>query len=170
MKLIFPAGIVDLLKSELRRAGNREIGGVLVGEQLAGESFRIADVSVQRNGGSTSHFVRDAAENWQFLEKFFTKTDNDYRRFNYLGEWHSHPSFEPLPSGPDIRTMRDIVGDPRVGVDFAVLVIASLKKKTLELSATVFVADGRMFAADIELESALQEKTLLRRFIDLFRW
>jgi [CysO sulfur-carrier protein]-S-L-cysteine hydrolase len=169
MKLIFPARLVERLRAELRRAGNREIGGVLVGEYISAESFRVADVSVQRSGGTASHFVRDVEQNWRFLEKFFAETGNDYRTFNYLGEWHSHPSFEPLPSGPDINTMRDIVRDPRAGVNFAVLVIASLKKKTLELSATVFTADGRIFAANIQLEPALQEKPFLRRFIDLFR-
>lgn len=170
MKIILPLEVVDRLRAELRRAGNREIGGVLVGEHLEGDTFRVADLSVQRSGGSASHFVRDVAHNRAFLDEFFARTGNDYARFNYLGEWHSHPSFAPVPSGPDVHTMRQIVEDPRVGVNFAVLVIVSLAKCSLQLSATAFQANVSPVSVDVQLEGGpVQNPGWLRRFIDLFR-
>jgi hypothetical protein len=83
--------------------------------------------------------VRDPEHAKVFLADFFARTDNDYLKFNYIGEWHSHPAFEPLPSGPDFATMYDLVEDSDVGINFAVLIIARLRLwGRLEISATLF--------------------------------
>ncbi|RTM14413.1 MAG: hypothetical protein E6R08_02410 [Nevskiaceae bacterium] len=138
MELLLPRQVVDLLKRELRGRRN-EIGGVLVGEHVSGETFRIVQLSVQRTGGSSVHFVRDPDHSREFLADFFARTGNDYRRYNYIGEWHSHPSFEPVPSGADIKAMYDIVDDHDVGVNFAVLIVARLLlRSSLQMSATLF--------------------------------
>ncbi len=114
MKLLLPTSIIDRFRSELRRGNWGEIGGVLVGEHIADETFRIVDVSVQRSGGTAAHFVRDPEKAKAFLSEWFKRTDNNFARFNYIGEWHSHPSFHPLPSMEDHQTMWDIVTDPDV--------------------------------------------------------
>jgi integrative and conjugative element protein (TIGR02256 family) len=138
MKLILPQPIIKRLKHELR--GRRhEIGGVLVGENLGDDVFRLIDISFQSSGGSIVHFVRDPEHHKAFLADFFTRTGNDYRKFNYIGEWHSHPGFEPRPSGEDVATMFEIVEDPAVGVNFAILIIARLLRwNQLQISATLF--------------------------------
>lgn len=172
MKLILPATLVENLKRELRRAGSREIGGILVGEYLGNETFRLADISVQTAGGSQAHFARDVKHSAAFLKEFFARTGYDYNRFNYLGEWHSHPLFAAMPSGQDLATMREIVEDPNVGANFAVLLIVRLaRRSTLELSATVFSPHSPPINAEVELEAAQQtpNMSLLKRFIDLFR-
>jgi hypothetical protein len=46
-----------------------------------------------------------------------------YRRFNYLGEWHSHPSFSVQPSFEDIESMTDIVENGNSTITFAVPLI-----------------------------------------------
>ena len=138
MKLLLPLPVIKRLKRELR-GQSREIGGVLVGEHIAPDTFSIADISFQRRGGTTAHFVRDPEHHRDFLAEFFARTGNDYQRFNYIGEWHSHPAVEPLPSEPDFVTMFDIVEDTDVGVNFAVLIIVRLHRwGRLELSATLF--------------------------------
>jgi proteasome lid subunit RPN8/RPN11 len=138
MILLLPLKIIERLRRELR-GGRREIGGVLVGEHLSAHTFRIVDMSVQRRGGTAAHFVRDPEHAKAFLAEFFARTGEDYTKFNYIGEWHSHPAFAPLPSGPDFITMLDLVDDPDVGVNFAVLIIARLHFwKRLEISATLF--------------------------------
>jgi integrative and conjugative element protein (TIGR02256 family) len=172
MKLILPVPLLKRLKTELRRAGTREIGGVLVGEHIGQDVFRIADLSVQRSGGSAAHFVRDPRLNRAFLDEFFARTGMDYKRFNYLGEWHSHPSFSPIPSGPDIATMMEIVQDREVGANFVVLLIASLRWpwSLLEVSATAFQPHTPPVGVTIELESAPKEAEnwLLRTVTRLF--
>jgi hypothetical protein len=83
--------------------------------------------------------VRNPAEHRLFLEQFFDRTGHDYERFNYLGEWHSHPHAIALPSHEDEAAMRNIVGDSDVGVHFALLLISRLGAwRTLQLSATAF--------------------------------
>ena len=171
MKLILPAALVENLKQELRRAGSREIGGVMVGEYLGDETFQLADISVQRSGGSRAHFERDLAHSTAFLKEFFARTGHDYGRFNYLGEWHSHPLFAAMPSGQDLATMREIVEDPNVGANFAVLLIVRLaRRSSLELSATVFRPVMAPINAEVELEIARQyQRNFIQCFIDLFR-
>lgn len=142
MKLILTRKSIETLRSELRRARRREIGGVLVGEHLEDESFRIAGLSVQRDGGSAAHFERDPLEAKRFLDEFFAETSYDYTRFNYFGEWHSHPSFAPLPSSTDRKTMYSIVNDPIVDTPFALLLICRLHSWWgLQLSAEAFRSD-----------------------------
>jgi integrative and conjugative element protein (TIGR02256 family) len=140
MKLLLPLKVIKRIKRELR-GRNREIGGVLVGEHVSNDLFRVVDISVQLSGGTAAHFVRDPEHHRAFLADFFAQTGRDYQRFNYLGEWHSHPRFAPLPSGEDFITMLNLVADPEVGANFAVLIIARLHRwSRLEISATLFRA------------------------------
>ncbi|WP_082190675.1 Mov34/MPN/PAD-1 family protein [Bradyrhizobium pachyrhizi] len=153
MKLFIPSELIQRVKRELRSAGRREIGGVLVGEHIEGEIFRLVELSVQRNGGNVAHFNRDDVQGRAFVANYLSRTGKDPRMCNYLGEWHSHPLFTPTPSGEDVTTMFDIVRDPRVGMSFAVLIIARLQRwSTLQMSATVFQANGTAIAIDVEVE------------------
>jgi [CysO sulfur-carrier protein]-S-L-cysteine hydrolase len=62
-----------------------------------------------------------------------------YRRFNYLGEWHSHPSFSVQPSFEDIESMTDIVESGNSTITFAVLLIVRLRWRLwIGCSPTVF--------------------------------
>ncbi|MDE5446140.1 hypothetical protein GWG65_33045 [Bradyrhizobium sp. CSA207] len=171
MELLLPRQVVDLLKCEMRGRRN-EIGGVLVGEHVEGETFRIVEASVQRTGGSAVHFVRDPKHSREFLDDFFVRTGNDYRRFNYIGEWHSHPSFEPVPSTSDIKSMYDIVEDHDVGVNFVVLIVARLLlRSSLQLSATLFRAGEPPEVVNVVIEAGASKKgrTLISRICDFFR-
>jgi proteasome lid subunit RPN8/RPN11 len=172
MKLLLPPPVIKRFKRKLRGRIN-EIGGVIVGEHVSPDAFRVVDVSIQKHGGTIAHFVRDPAQHKAFLLNFFAKTGNDYSRFNYLGEWHSHPTFDPLPSEKDIATMHELVEDPTTGVNFAVLMIVRLKGwRTLELSALLFRAgmmpEGVSVEADDEPLDVVTQNPL-KRFLALFR-
>lgn len=139
MRLLLTATILKHLRRELRRAGSREIGGLIMGEHVCDDVFRVVDVSVQRTGGSRGHFVRDPANHDAQLRSFFARTRGDFTRFNYLGEWHSHPMFEPVPSTVDIATMQSLVENPDVGANFLVLLVVKLAaRNTIEGSAAAF--------------------------------
>lgn len=113
------------LKKELRLAGVNEIGGVMAGEHLADGKFLVKDLSVQRNGTATS-FARDPVQHRKFMRRFHLLTGHNTERFNYLGEWHSHPSFIALPSTPDLRTMQAEIEDPDQASSFLVLLVVKL--------------------------------------------
>jgi integrative and conjugative element protein (TIGR02256 family) len=153
MQLLLPKSVVKLLVRELRKAGSREIGGLLMGEHVEAEIFRVASLTVQRSGGDFAGFVREPGDHEVQLKRFFKQTNNDYTRFNYLGEWHSHPSFRSLPSTTDLSTMQSIVEDGGMGVNFLVLLIPRLAGvERMELSATAFRAGVAPEAVDLRTE------------------
>ncbi|NTZ82018.1 hypothetical protein FCJ61_03045 [Burkholderia metallica] len=130
------------LLHELRRARADEIGGVLATERVADRVFRIVDLSIQRKGGSVTAFSRDASLHKRFMRRFHDLTGHQYERFNYLGEWHSHPSFPALPSPKDVRTMHSLLEAPDQVANFLVLLIVKRSSAgKLEASAHAFAPD-----------------------------
>jgi integrative and conjugative element protein (TIGR02256 family) len=115
------------LVADMKEAGEREVGGLLMGEQLAKDHFLIMDYSIDPTIGTHSHFTRDPAKHYAALEDFFERTGHEYERFNYLGEWHSHPLHPVLPSRDDITSMVSIVTEePSITFAFLMIVQASL--------------------------------------------
>jgi [CysO sulfur-carrier protein]-S-L-cysteine hydrolase len=162
MRLLLTAPILKRLRRELRRAGSREIGGLLMGEHVGDDAFRVVDISVQRTGGSIASFVRDPTSHDAQLKAFFARTKGDFERFNYLGEWHSHPMFAPVPSETDCRSMQSIVDNPEVGANFVVLLVVTLASRTkIKGTATVFrpqlpATNGVVLTEDLGLVSRLE--------------
>ena len=153
MQILLTLEIIKRLHRELRRAGKQEIGGLLMGEHVRDDVFRVVDISVQRSGGSHSCFVRDPSNHKAQLEEFFARTNGDYTRFNYLGEWHSHPSFEAVPSSTDMETMQSIVSDPAVGVNFLTLMVVKLaSRKRIEATAMAFRPTARPMLVPVSSE------------------
>lgn len=120
--LVLPCPIVDRMKLSLDRAGDREIGGVLMARQIAPGSFEIVDFSVDELTGERAHFVRDPALHDGFLDAFFERTGRNYASFNYIGEWHSHPNLPVNPSITDLGSMEDLVNGER-DIPFAALLV-----------------------------------------------
>jgi integrative and conjugative element protein (TIGR02256 family) len=153
MQILLTIEILKRLHRELRRAGEQEIGGLLMGEHVRDDIFRVVDISVQRSGGSHSCFVRDPSDHKTQLDEFFARTKGDYSRFNYLGEWHSHPSFEAVPSSTDMETMQSIVSDPDVGVNFLALMVVKLAhRKRVEATAMAFSPTTRPMIVPVSAE------------------
>ena len=125
LKLVLPSSVSHQIEQALIKAGRREIGGLLMAEHLGTNEFAVREVTIHRQGTFAS-FVRHIHEVWFKLSRFFDQTHHDYARFNYIGEWHSHPSFDPFPSRQDHRTMEEIVTDRTVGANFVVLLVVKL--------------------------------------------
>jgi len=167
MKILLAPQIVKRLRRELLRAGSKEIGGLLMGEDLGNGDFRIVEISVQRSGGSEVCFIRNPKDHLPKLDSFFARTGNEYSRFNYLGEWHSHPSFTSTPSAPDVATMQSLVNDPTIDVNFLVLLIARLSGKQIEATTTLFThaQSPLLIPLAVEDEVGMPEASLLSRWI-----
>ena len=139
MQLQLPIDVLRRMRRHLLKSGSREIGGILMGEEIGDQEVQIVDFSVDTSSGTPSQFVRDADQHDEALSAFFERTGGEYGRFNYLGEWHSHPSFSVHPSLQDMHAMQDLV-DGYGGVDFAVLFISRLRWYwRFECSAHLFV-------------------------------
>ena len=154
LTLNLPRDRVEELCRELEKAGRREIGGILMGEQLAPSQFRVTEMTFQRHGGMFARFVRNARLALVALQQFFTRTGHRYERYNYLGEWHSHPSFEPKPSDTDHFSMIDVACHQNTGANFVILLITRLSDNgQLEASVTVYLPDGSAGPGVLEIES-----------------
>lgn len=138
MKVDIADYVKDKLQRALRAAGRREIGGVLMGEQIAPGYFRIVDLSIDSETGGRAHFVRNSDAHAEALSAFFHETGYQYNRFNYLGEWHSHPRYSVSPSTQDVASMIDLVEGERE-IEFAVLLIVRLHWwRRISCSCTLF--------------------------------
>lgn len=112
---------------------------MLFAEQLAAAHFRVMDFSLSAHSGSRTTFTREPELHRQALNDFFCRTGHDFTHFNYLGEWHSHPSFSTHPSLDDIATMTDLVENNKE-ITFAVLMIVRLRFQFwIDYTFTVFV-------------------------------
>ena len=155
MKVILPKEIGEMLINELKKAGTREIGGILMGEHLGYKEFKICDITIQRLGGGFAFFERTIQNVIAPLRMFFDRTGRNYKRFNYLGEWHSHPSFEPRPSTVDHNTMTDLVNNAEFKGNFAILLIVRLcsKSNKLEGGVTIFYPNMPSYSGNLILDT-----------------
>ena len=150
MQLLIPPEIRSQLVDAMARAGQREIGGILMGEHVGSDTFRVKEVTIQRKMGTFATFIRIVTEILAPLRAFFDNTKHNYRRFNYLGEWHSHHSFALSPSGRDHITMHDIVTDPQLRAHFVVLLLVRLSDHgQLEGRVTVYQRNRAPFEGSI---------------------
>ena len=146
MKIYLPNQIERRLILALEKVGPKEIGGVLMGEYIGEEEFRIVDLTIQKRRGTFTFFVRLVTDAVTSLQRFFKQTGYNYKKFNYLGEWHSHPSFPPTPSSKDIQSMLEIVTDTDIGANFVILLIVRSKDaQQIEATATAFLPDSSYF-------------------------
>jgi proteasome lid subunit RPN8/RPN11 len=152
LTLILPPEQYELLLVALQKAGRREVGGILMGEHAGPNLFIVRELTVHRRGAFAS-FVRRIEDAIGSLRAFFRQTGHDYARFNYLGEWHSHPSFSPYPSGKDDLSMLQIVQDETVGANFAVLLILKLSPEgELVSTAHTYLPDGVRMPSVVRVE------------------
>ena len=152
MKLRLAADQTAKLVAALKRGGRREIGGQLFGEQLAPSDFVVTELAVQARPGTVARFVVDLVHTAREAVRFFDRTEHRYTQYNYIGEWHSHPSFALQPSGPDIATMRSLVRDSDFRGLFAILVIVRLDGETLSAGAWLFDPQGAERGIDLEVD------------------
>ncbi|HEV7487312.1 MAG TPA: Mov34/MPN/PAD-1 family protein [Thermoanaerobaculia bacterium] len=153
MILRFPEAQRGILIEALTAAGEREIGGVLMGEHLGVDDFRVTSLTIQRRGGTIARFVRAVEEAILALTRFFRETGNDFTRFNYLGEWHSHPLFPPYPSREDDSSMIRILRDNNVGANFVVLVIVKMVNSQVVATGTLYTR-SRQSVVTLMMEEA----------------
>lgn len=154
LQIRLPPEFRDRLIAGLQDAGPREIGGILMAEHTGVNDFTVRDLTVHRRG-TWSSFVRTLADALLGLRAFFNRTQCSYTRYNYLGEWHSHPSFSTQPSETDDASMRAIVGDLSVGATFVVLVILKLDiGGALAASAHTYLPDGSKHESQLIQEAS----------------
>ena len=152
MSVSVPPDVQETLRRALRAAGSNECGGILMAEHIGPDHFMVRQLTVQ-GGGRFASFVRGTRSAFRALSEYFRQSGHDYTRFNYLGEWHSHPSFSVQPSSTDHRSMLDIITNAKVGANFVVLLIFKLvDREKLEGSAHTYLPEGAIVQSTLVLE------------------
>ncbi|MEM1154830.1 MAG: Mov34/MPN/PAD-1 family protein [Pseudomonadota bacterium] len=146
--------MIDQWTVDLNRARRKEIGGVLFGEQISEGDFRIVKATRQRFfGGTAMTFKRRGTAARKAILDLHKQFGGDPRKYNYLGEWHSHPNAPALPSPQDELTMGELLADQGGAVNFLVLLIVKLDAKArFHIAARSYLASGHTLACDIEIE------------------
>lgn len=169
MRVRLRAECAERIRQALERAGIREIGGVLVGEHVGVDAFDIVDASVQTSDGSAATFVRSAIAHQGFMDDFRRLHGGDHARYNYLGEWHSHPSFSLSPSSVDLQAMTALMEDPEQVATFALLMIVKLDERG-RLLAEATCHQRLAPVSSVELSMGVRDGLFARTSCALRRW
>jgi proteasome lid subunit RPN8/RPN11 len=124
LSLTVPRSQLAKLQIHLKKGGNREIGGWLVAEQTAPGKFELVGLTVDLEVGTRDRFDSLPEPHSQQMDRILLENSGRAGRIDYLGEWHSHPTFPPIPSQIDVAAMTDMVENN--GPSFAALVIVRL--------------------------------------------
>jgi len=124
-----------------------------MGEHVGLNHFAVRALYFQ-NPGTIASFLRGVVGAARAIKAFCASKGNDFRRFNYLGEWHTHPLFTVQPSAQDHSTMRELATDKQVGANFVVLLIFRLNGLVLEGSAHTYLPDGSVHRSELDLEKS----------------
>jgi proteasome lid subunit RPN8/RPN11 len=164
LSLTIPRSQLAKMQVFLKHGGIREIGGWLVAEQIAPGDFYLVGFTVDLEVGTRDRFDCFPGPHAEQLDKILMKTANLKGRVDYLGEWHSHPTFPPSPSEMDLAAMTNMVENS--GPSFAALVIVRLVESSSILATmTTFQrgelpATGRLIIADDLTETAVRSDNL----------
>ena len=107
MKIIVPKEIAIKIFEAVKKEGLCEIKGSLYAQFISENQYKIEDVFISKNKGT--HFFSNLIINHayhKFEKQYFKKHNYDYVNHNYIGDWHSHPSFECKPSSYDEKEIK----------------------------------------------------------------
>lgn len=152
MKLLITKEILENWQVTLIEAKQNEVGGILFGEHVGNEKFRLIEYTLQKKQGKKASFQRNASDARKSLKQLNKAYGNKHTQFNYLGEWHSHPNSLAIPSEKDVETIRSILKDKSTIANFLVLMILKVNHESfIEMSAITFLASGHEIECQIEI-------------------
>lgn len=102
MKIIIPKNFSNKIFERIKETAPNETKGALFAQKINDNLYVVDDVYFEKKVGSFA-FVElyNNKIYQQFQRKYHEKHNNDFKNHNYIGDWHSHPSFECYPSGFD---------------------------------------------------------------------
>ncbi|TKD13770.1 hypothetical protein FBT96_19055 [Rhodobacter capsulatus] len=152
LSLTVPRSQLANLQIYLAQGGKREIGGWLVAEQIAPGEFELVGLTVDLETGTRDRFDSLPEPHSKQMDRILLENSGRVGRVDYLGEWHSHPTFPPIPSKIDLTSMMHMVENS--GPSFAALVIVRLMRNaSIQATITTFQRGqmpevGRLIIAD----------------------
>jgi integrative and conjugative element protein (TIGR02256 family) len=108
-----------------------EAGGVLLGRYIKDSKDIIIDLATQpqsKDKRSRFRFFRKQEEHQAIVEQVWKESEGTC---NYLGEWHTHPEPNPVPSSVDVKTWIRQVRETKFQGDCLYSVIVGTEETTL---------------------------------------
>ena len=118
-----PDAALQTMADIAQRARPNETGGTLIGYYSEDRALAhvVKALGVRRGARSSrTRFYRPPDDVDGKLAEIYR---NSGGQLYYLGEWHSHPSGNLLPSATDLRTLQDLARSPDVATDTPILIL-----------------------------------------------
>jgi len=154
-EVVLSEKVRESILTEARTSSSAETGGILIG-YIDDERRGI----VLRATGPGPNAIRSEAEfhrDVNYVQNELDKAGSELGdRGLYIGEWHSHPGFEPYPSPRDIRSLFEISTAPNYLTVCPVMIIAGVgaaNRPEATLTVWAFPISGRMYSLDIRTVS-----------------
>jgi len=137
MKIFVPQKITNAIQETIRKTQPKEIKGAFYAKQNNDESFSIDGLFVSEYIG-TNFFCKLLIDKRyrDFEKRYFKERNYEYKKYNYIGDWHSHPEFACIPSLYDINEANDDL--KKSNANFVVQFIFKLEDGVLIGSAFLF--------------------------------
>ena len=108
MKIIIKKEVANKIKEKILDDMPNESKGACFAYHKDEEVFEIIDTYISKYKGTKFFANLIVNRKYKKFEKLFYKSKgHDYKHYNYIGDWHSHPSFECVPSIFDKKEIDD---------------------------------------------------------------
>lgn len=113
-----------------------EHGGILVGNYSEDKkTVFVNDMILPATyKASPVSFERGSIGIKSILTEFFERESPQL----YVGEWHTHPNAQPIPSPTDVFALIAIARHPDVSIDNPIMLIVGLNKKSVDMAFYVY--------------------------------
>ena len=154
INIILTNEVRNIILETCKKSGKREIVGMLFAQHFSTNEFKVLEVTVAMEYlGTMSRFIRGIVSGLRQLAKFYKYHNYFYSKYNYLGDWHSHPNFKFYPSATDDASMFKLLYDVEVGAYFLVLLIVKIKNNQLKVNGWAYFPGNKRVKCEIKLES-----------------
>ncbi|MEC1743308.1 ribosomal-processing cysteine protease Prp [Schinkia azotoformans] len=123
--IVFTDEVVNKLESyKQKRKEQHESGGILLGKVYKDLIVvdTISEPSIEDQSGRY-FFKRDVQKAQKIIKVAWEKSRGERI---YLGEWHTHPEDNPIPSSDDSKLINNMLKDSHMEIDFLVMVIIGI--------------------------------------------
>lgn len=121
-RLILSEDALSAFRANIQAEGRKEAGGILLGRFYPTDYVMIEKVTIPGRLDKSGLFFFDRSR--KRAQKIVIKQWKDSSGISiYLGEWHTHPVPDPVPSSRDRQMIRNMFNQTQMEITFLFLII-----------------------------------------------
>lgn len=129
LKIIVNDKILDDIRKYYCFCKNYETGGILLGK--FNKENRVVEITevheLKTNFFSRILYKRSGRKAQKIINRRWHETNGV---INYIGEWHTHPNMQAVPSSTDISSLKEITEKVKGVLPGTILIIAGKENQT----------------------------------------